>query len=135
MLKKKLLCFLLFWNGFTHAQTQDTILKKTTYDEQWNKCSHLSLNNNGDTISSAFCAKYLSKDYSFQTIYIDKQPYSLMIYRKDPDEDKLVAEFWYIKRTWQRVDFHCKSVSFRNRLLKIYLKQKKYVQYEQIWYE
>ena len=107
------------------AQTQDSIMKSTMEDEQWNSCSHLSLKNNGDTVSCAFCAKYLSKEYSFQTRYIDKQPYSLMIYHNDLDNESLVAEFWYYNNEWHRCDFHCKSVYYRYRLLKIYLKSHK----------
>ena len=133
--KKILFVLILMRSVWTvGAQTQDPIMR-TKEDEQWNRCSHLSLNNDGDTVSCVFCAKYLSKEYSFQTSYIDKQPYSLRIYHNDLDNESLVAEFCYYKNEWHRCDFHVKSVYYRYRLLRFYLKQKDSVQYDQIWHE
>lgn len=126
---------LLFITEGVYAQKQDPILKKDNENSQWNRCSHLSLKTNGDTISCAFCSKYLSKEYSFQTTYIYNQPSLLIIYKNGSDDESQVAEFWYYKNEWKRRDYHGKSVSYRNRLLKIYLKRKDSVRYNQIWYE
>ena len=100
-------------------------------NEEFNRCSHLTLKNNGDTVNTAFCAKYHSKEYSFQTSYVNNEPFALRIYR---DDDRMVAEFMYWENEWKKWDYHCKSVAYRNRLLKIYLREKISVQYEQVSY-
>lgn len=99
----------------------------------YDRCSHLTLDFNADTVSTAFCAKYHSKEYSFQTTYVNNKPFALMIYHNDLNDESQVAEFWYVDG-WQRCDYHCKSVSYSDRLLKIYLSKKNRVHYYQIWY-
>jgi len=99
----------------------------------YDRCSHLTLDHNADTVSTAFCAKYRSKEYSFQTTYVNNKPFALMIYHNDINEESQVAEFWYVDG-WQRCDYHCKSVSYSDCLLKVYLKKKKFIRYSQIWY-
>lgn len=98
----------------------------------YNRCSHLTLKQQGDTISTAFCSQYHSKEYSFQTTYVNNKPFALRVYGNDESQ---VAEFWYKENEWEQVDYHCQSVSYSNCLLKIYMKKKNGVHYEQIWYE
>lgn len=99
-----------------------------------NQCSYLWLELSGDTIMTAFCAKFHSKEYSFQTTYVNNEPFALMIYDNEKQDKSQVAEFWYIDG-WKREDYHCKSMPYSNRLLKIYLRKKNKVKYDQVWYQ
>lgn len=117
-MKKTLLFLFMLGSVFVYSQ-----------NEEYNSCSHLTLKNNGDTVNTAFCAKYHSKEYSFQTSYVNNEPFALRIYR---DDDRMVAEFMYWGNKWEKWDYHCKSVAYRNRLLKTYLREKISVQYEQV---
>lgn len=102
----------------------------------YNPCSHLSLKNNGDTVNTAFCAKYHSKDYSFQTTYLDNEPFALYIYHVVDSVVRIhVAEFMYWEKEWEHTYFHCKPVVYSDQLLRIYLKKKNKVHYDQIWIE
>lgn len=102
---------------------------------QCNCCPFLQLDTNKDTISTAFCAAYKLKVYSFNTVYFENMPANLMIYHHRRNGSKLVAEFRYDrwgKNEWIRHDYHAKSVPYRKQLLKQYLKTKDSIQYNQI---
>ena len=123
-MKNTLLFLFLLGTMIVYAQKEDPL--------EFNRCSHLTLKNNGDTVNTAFCAKYRSKEYSFQTSYVEKEPFALRVYCND---DRMVAEFMYWENEWERWDYHCKSVPYSNRLLKIYLRKKNKVKYDQVWYQ
>ncbi len=123
-----LCCVLL--NANLLAQNHTDLNKYDTIN-----CSRLSLNKNGDTISTAFCAKYQLREYSFQSVYFENRPAFLMIYCHGVKGYKLVAEFMYDKwkkNKWIRNDYHAKSVPYRKQLLKKYLKTKDTIQYEHV---
>ena len=111
-----------------HASTTDQ-----NKISEFNRCSHLTVNDNEDTISTAVCIKCRRREYSCQTTYFENRPSFLMIYFNGARHDKQVAEFHYNKNKgkWERYDYNVKSVSYRKRLLKKYL-TKGSVQYEQI---
>ena len=116
------------------GQTDSTTEARENYTI-YNRCSHLTIRQQKDTVSTAFCAKYRTKVYSFQTTYVNNKPFALRIYKNDGNDEIQVAEFWYMEKGWKREDYHCKSVSYSNRLLKIYLRKKNRVHYDQIWYD
>lgn len=104
-------------------------------ESEYNRCSNLTLKQNGDTISTAFCVKFRLHEYSFQSDYLDNRPMFLMIYYNGVKDNKLVAEFMYDKwekNKWIRHDYHTKSVPYRKQLLKKYLKTKGTIQYEHV---
>ena len=113
------------------GQTDSTTGARENYTI-YNRCSHLTIGQQGDTVSTAFCAKYRTKVYSFQTTYVNNKPFALRVYC---NAESQVAEFWYNANEWKKVDYHSKSVSFSNSLLKIYMKKKNNVHYDQLWYE
>lgn len=126
-MKRFLFIIFLMENVIVYSQKVDSL--------EYNSCSHVLLKYNGDTVNTAFCAKYHSKEYSFQTMYFDNKPFKLYIYHIDNGNNIQVAEFIYWEKEWKRYDYHCKSVAYRNRLLRIYLKKKNKVHYDQIWFK
>lgn len=101
----------------------------------YNSCSHLTLNQAKDTITTAFCTKFRLREYSFQTYYFEGRPANLMIYHNGIKGGRLAAEFEYDswkKNEWVRHDYHTKSVPYRKQLLKKYIKTRDSIQYEQI---
>lgn len=125
-----ILCMVLL-NLDILAQNHASMTNHNTVFE-FNECSHLMLNNKGDTIYAAFCIKYRTREYSFQTTYVGNCPAFLRIYFHEICDNKLVAEFAHIKKKWVRYDYHTKSVPYRNPLLKKYLRMRDSVQYDQI---
>ena len=124
-MKYFLFIIFLLGNLIVYSQKEDA--------HEYNSCSHLSLKNNGDTVNTAFCAKYHSKKYSFQTSYLENEPFALYIYHVDNGNNIQVAEFIYWEKEWERSYIHCKPVAYSDQLLRIYLKKKNKVQYDQIW--
>lgn len=100
----------------------------------YNECSHIVYDINGDTLRTVFCAQYKSQTYGFEAIYCeDGHVCSLMIYQRD-SHDRLVAEFVNHGKHWGRYDYHGPSVPYRRRLLRIYKKEKDKIQYKQVWH-
>jgi len=108
--------------------------------EEWNindynECSNIVYDINGDTSHTVFCAQYRSQTYGFEATYCrDGHVCSLMIYLRDGC-DRLVAEFVNYGKQWVRHDYHGPSVTYRRRLLRIYKKEKDKILYEQVWHE
>ena len=84
------------------------------------ECNFISFDRFGDTSCIAFCMPYHDKLYSFKTDYIFGKPFSLMI----RDSDVLVAEFRWTDRRWVKHDYHCRSVKYAGKLLKLYKKKR-----------
>ena len=136
MIMKSLFFLFLVSTPLILFSQKENILNVGTKENnnRYNRCSHLTLKQQGDTIATAFCAKYRSKEYSFQTTYVNNKPFALRIYKNNGIDEIQVSEFWFLDNKWERVDYHCKSVSYSDRLLKVYLKKKKFIHYNQIWH-
>jgi antitoxin component YwqK of YwqJK toxin-antitoxin module len=76
----------------------------------------------GDLSRVSFYAVYNKKLYDFCASYAWGDPSFLMIY----DGRKLVAEFrysWWSSRKWKKHDYHCRSVKYAKKLLRVYKKR------------
>ena len=92
-------------------------------------CDYISFDRFGDVSSMGLCIFYNEKQHYCQTDYFYGRPSYLRIYDTTKGKifsyEAMVAEFKWSeeKKKWIKHDYHCKSVKYARKLLKLYRKK------------